>query len=399
MPVIRALHLRQLTGTLDHGGEFWEERQLRPLDMYAEHREAPEPCWLSTPLGGGRSRIRGVFLELVADDGRTGLAGPFDEHVAYVIDRQLRPFVEGADPLATERIWDQAYRRGVHGRKGVGMMALSAVDVALWDLKGQLLRQPVHRLLGGPTRSEIPAYASALGFCLEPSRVVARARELRTAGYRATKWFFREGPSSGREGLERNLALARLLRETLGPSEDLMFDAWMGWDLPYALRMAEGLGELAPRWLEEPLLPDQIGALAELRRRSPVPIATGEHEYTRWGFAQLLDAQAADVLQPDPCWGGGPTEMLKICALASTRGVPVVFHGHSVQVNVHLAMALSPAVCPQLEFLVKWNVLLQFFWRRPLVPVDGKVYLDEAPGFGTELDPDRIEDERELRWN
>src|SRR5712691_10481517 len=176
--------------------------------------------------------MESIFLEVIADDGHHGIGGPIPLDQAFIIDTQFRDLVLGADPLAHERIWDLLYRSLVHGRKGPSMMALSALDCALWDLKGRWAGAPVYRLLGGPTRDTIPAYASALGYSIEPERAAARAREFVAAGYRAQKWFFRDGPSDGVAGIERNLGLVRALREAVGPDVDLMLDCWMSWDVP-----------------------------------------------------------------------------------------------------------------------------------------------------------------------
>jgi L-alanine-DL-glutamate epimerase-like enolase superfamily enzyme len=163
--------------------------------------------------------------------------------------------------------------------------------------------------------------------------------------------------------------------------------------------MSERLAEYAPRWIEEPVLADKIDACAEIRRRSKVPIATGEHEYTRWGLKQLMDAGAADVLQPDTYWAGGISEMVKICALASAYDLPIIPHGHSVPANIHLIAAQPENVCPLVEYLVKWNELLQFFWDNPVKPVNGMVSVPTGPGMGVNLDPAKIESERELSWS
>ena len=398
---ITEVRLRQLTGTLRHVGDFWEERLIRPIDVYPEHkaRTARDGYWMPRDLGDGRSEVVSVFLQIETDEGVAGLGGPVPHEVAYVVDQEFRGLLVGVDPLATERVWDMMYREAVHGRKGAAMMAISAIDCALWDLKGKWLGQPVCRLLGGPTREAVPAYASMLGFSLEPERAAARAREFAARGYTGMKWFPRWGPTDGRAGIARTVELMATLREAVGPEVDVMLDAWMSWDVPYTVAMAERLAEFGPRWIEEPVLPDKIAACAEVRRRSRVPIATGEHEYTRWGLKQLMDAGAADVLQPDTYWAGGISEMLKICALASTYDVPIVPHGHSVPANIHLIAAQPENVCPLVEYLVKWNELLQFFWKEPVVPVEGVVRVPAGPGMGMELDPAKIDAEDELRWD
>ena len=398
---ITGLRLRQLTGTLEHEEEFWEERLIRPIDVYPEHNaeDAYVGFWHPYKLGDGRYRMQLVYLEIDTDEGVTGLAGPIGHEVAYIVDQQFRRLLMGEDPLATERIWDKMYRDAVHGRKGATMMAISAVDCALWDLKGKWANAPVYRLLGGPVRTEMPAYASMLGYSLETELVTKRVSELREAGWTATKWFPRGGPIDGKAGIRRNVELARAIREAAGSEMDFMLDAWMSWDVPFTLAVADQVKELAPRWIEEPVMPDKIAACAEIRRRSPVPTATGEHEYTRWGLKQLMDAQAADVLQADTYWAGGISEMQKIFTVATTYDLPVIPHGHSVPANVHLSAAMPALSCPMVEFLVKWNVILQFFWKEPLVPVNGYVTVPDRPGMGMELDMDKVEEERELDWS
>jgi L-rhamnonate dehydratase len=393
---ITELQLRQLRGTMEFPGEFWEERLIRPIDIYPEHK-AEGPTWIEK-LGDGRYGMESIFVEIHTDEGVTGVGGPIPLEQAFIVDTQFRRLIEGADPLANELIWDKLYRSSVHGRKGPTMMAISAVDCALWDLKGKWANAPVCTLLGGPTRTEIPAYASALGYSIEPDRAGRQARRFVDEGYRATKWFFRDGPTDGREGMARNVELVEALRDAVGDDVDIMLDCWMSWDVPYTVRMSELLEEYHPRWLEEPVLPDKIESYAEIRRRSVVPISGGEHEYTRWGIKQLLDAQAVDVVQPDIYWAGGITEMLKICALASVYDIPVVPHGHSTPASAHLIASQPENVCPLLEYLVKWNTVHQFFLKTPLQPKDGVVTVPTAPGIGMELDESKIEQHRILTW-
>lgn len=395
---IAEVHLFQVQGTLEYEGTFWEERLVRPIDLYPEHR-GEGPWGYPASITEGRYRVRSIFLEIETDEGLTGLSGPISEVPAFLIDRALKPLLVGQDPLAVEFIWDKLYRQAVHGRKGEMMMAISAVDCALWDLRGRWAGAPVCRLLGGPTRDRIPVYASALGYSLEPERVHQRAQEFIQQGYRATKWFFRHSPASGGEGIRRNVELARTLREAVGDEVDIMLDAWMSWDVPYTLHMAQRLAEYRPRWIEEPVLPDKLESYVRIRAASPVPIAGGEHEYTRWGIHALLEAGAVDVLQPDVYWAGGITEMMKICALASAYDIPVIPHGHSVPATAHLIAAQSPALCPILEYLIKWNQVHQFFLKHPVQPEGGFVSLLERPGLGLELDEGKIEDRREVSWS
>jgi L-rhamnonate dehydratase len=396
---ITDVKLRLLSGSMPVEGEFWEERLSRPLDIYPEHKAAPG-LFGDTRLGATSSYpIEAVFVQIETDAGVSGIGGPVQPSVAYIIDTDFRWLLQGADPIATERLWDQMYRHAIHGRKGASMLAISAVDCALWDLRGKAAGLPVHRLLGGPVQQSFPAYASALGYSLDLGLVEQRAREIVGQGYTATKWFLRYGPTDGRAGMERNLELVRTLRAALGPNVDLMLDVWSSWDVPYTIQMAERLAEYDVRWIEEPVLADKIDACAEIRRRSKVPIATGEHEYTRWGLKQLMDAGAADVLQPDIYWAGGISEMLKIAALASAYDLVLIPHGHSTPATAQFIAAQPPTLCPILEYLIKWNEIHQFFLRDPLKPVNGTITVPTGPGMGMELDEGKIERERELRWS
>ena len=385
------IKLREISGTMEHPDPFWEERLIRPVDVYPEFRE--QGADFSTSLGDGRYAIRAAFLEIHTDDGIVGLAGPCSRMEAFIIDTSLRPLLIGRDPLAIERLWDVMYRASIHGRKGETMMAISVVDCGLWDLKGKALGQPVFRLLGGPTRTSFPAYASALGFSIEPEDAAARAAQFASEGYTATKWFFRDGPTDGPDGVRRNMTLARTLRDAVGDDVDIMLDAWSSWNVPYAIRMANRLAEYNIRWLEEPVLADKLDSYAQIRDGSPIDISGGEHEYTRWGFRQIVERGAMDVLQPDIYWCGGLSETVKICALASAFDLPVIPHGHSSHATAHLIASQPPTVTPIQEFLIKWNAIHQFFLEEPLNPVNGTITVPDAPGMGIAIDEAKVESE------
>ena len=398
---ITGLQLFELRGELEHAGTFWEERLVQPLDIYPEHRDAHRAS--HTPDSRGRYEMRSIFVQIDTDEGVYGIGGPATHEQAYIIATQMRGYLVGADPLAIELIWDKIYRAQIHGRKGPSVMALSVVDCALWDLKGKYLNQPVYRLLGGPTRETIPAYASALGFSVEPDRAAARAKQLVADGWKATKWFFRHGPGSGKEGIEKNVAMVRALRDAIGPNVDLMLDAWNSWDLPYAVQVGRRIAEFQPRWVEEPTLPDKIDVYAQIRRAlNPmgIPVSGGEHEYTRWGLKLYMDAGAVDVLQPDIYWCGGITETLKIGALASAYDLPVVPHGHSTPTTCHVIASQPPNLFPLLEYLIKWNTVHQYFLKTPIHPVQGEVKVSQLdrPGIGMELDESKVLERRELSF-
>ncbi len=393
---ITQVRLRQVEGVMEHPEPFWEERLVRPVDIYPDFRDQ---AWnYPIQLGNGRYRLNPIFLEIATDDGLTGMSGPIQEAQAFYIDTQLRHILQGADPTCTEALWDKMYRFAIHGRKGDNMMAISSVDIALWDLKGKWLGQPVYRLLGGPTRDRIPAYASALGYSLEPDRIQERVRSFVQRGFHSTKWFFRYGPADGKGGMRANLEMVAAVREAAGSDVDIMLDCWNSWDVPYTLKMAQLLETFEPRWLEEPVLADKPESYAQIRAASPIPISGAEHEYTRWGIKMLMDMGAMDIYQPDVGWAGGISEMLKIAALASSYDVPLIPHGGPAAATTNLLFALPVTTCPVQEFLFKWNEVGQFFYKKPTEPVEGYMYPPEGPGIGWELDQSKIESERELSF-
>ncbi|HTF53886.1 MAG TPA: enolase C-terminal domain-like protein [Pseudonocardia sp.] len=395
---IAAVRCVEYTGTMDHPGAFWEERLIRPVDIYPQFSgDGPE---FLPPSGSGSYRMTSRFVHIETDNGVAGSAGPITAEQAYLITTKLAPLLVSQDPLATEYLWDVLYRYCVHGRKGVEMHAISALDCALWDLKGRHLGVPVFVLLGGPVRDAIPAYASTLGYSLDLDRVRERATELVAQGFTATKWFPRHGPLDGKAGMAANVALIAALREAVGPDVDIMVDAWMSWDVPYTLRMADRLAEYAPRWIEEPVLPDKPHSYAEITRRirGDIQVSGAEHEYTRWGIHQLMAAEAMHIYQPDTYWAGGISEMCKIAALASTYDVQLIPHGHSVPANTHFSFAQPATLTPLVEYLVKWNVVNQWFLKHPVHPVNGQLLPPTEPGLGTDLDPDKIERRRELTF-
>lgn len=366
-----------------------EERQVGMLDVYADF--AARPFTPRKTGADGRSPVSGSYVEIETDDGTVGLFGPIFYETAILILTRLRPYLLGQDPLATERLWDVMYRQDRHARKGYEMMAISAADNALWDLKGKHYGQPVYRLLGGPTRDKVDCYASMLGHSLERDRVIERAQWAVEQGFKAQKWFFRYGPADGLAGLAKNVELVKTVREAVGPNIEIMFDSWMGWDMTYSIRLIERIEQYSPRWIEESVPADRIADFANIRSTSRTPIATGEHEYTRWGFVQLLRANAVDVIQADPDWCGGISELVKIVTLASAFGRHVIPHGHSIHASVHVVASQSPATCPMAETLLLHLPPKQAFHTDLMAPVNGSIALPTAPGLGFALDESKIE--------
>lgn len=359
-------------------------RQAKALDIYPEFNTDGDTDISERPVSA-------LYVEIQTDEGVSGIFGPIEEPNAFTIRHSLRAFLIGRDPLATELLSDQMLRMDRHGKSGYFVTGASAIDIALWDLKGKAWGQPVWRLLGGPTRPAVPAYASMLGFSTAPEDAAKLAAEYKAKGYTAQKWFFRYGPGDGAAGMAKNLAMAEAVRGAVGSLYDVMFDAFWGWDLAYATKMVQELAHLTPRWMEEPIPPERVGGFVQLRAASTVPIATGEHVYTRWQVKELLANGAVDVLQNDPDWTGGISEQMKVCALGSAYEVPVIAHGHSLLPALHVAGAQSPATVPYVEFLLRYQEVKQFFQTVVYRPENGAIALPDLPGLGMVLDESKIE--------
>jgi L-alanine-DL-glutamate epimerase-like enolase superfamily enzyme len=346
----------------------------------------------------GNNKRKVLYLKLYADNGTIGLYGPIDNEAAMLVDRFFKRNLIGQDPLAGEAFWDKMFRASRHSRGSHYIMALSAVDNALWDLRGRLFGLPVYRLLGG-SRKKVRAYASCLGFSQEPSALQAKARELKREGYRHQKWFVRDrGPSYGPEGVEADAKVVRLLREAVGGDVDLMFDAFWKWDLNYALAWSRRVEQHNPRWIEEPFQTANLDAFIEFSRETSIPVATGEHFYGRWDVHRFLEADAIMVVQADPEWCGGVSELVKMCTLASVHGVNVIPHGHSIHAAMHVVASQPEEICPLVEYLIrKMSNYYDFEMHQPK-PVDGMLELPDRPGFGIELDESKIADIRPISW-
>jgi len=218
-----------------------------------------------------------LIVEVFTDAGHVGIgnAALAPQVAKQTIDLYLKPLLVGQDPWDIEFLWQHMYRKTMaFGRKGIGMVAISAVDIALWDILGKAAGQPVFRLLGGKTKQRIPVYASRL-YSVELGALVAEAKRYKAEGFKAMKLRFGWGPVDGAAGMQRNLDLVRTVREAAGSEIDLMADAYMGWTLDYAKRILPLLEPFNLRWLEEPVIPDDIHGYAELKSRACVPIAGG----------------------------------------------------------------------------------------------------------------------------
>ncbi len=364
------------------------------------------------------------YLEITAGSGLKGFAGPLMKEQAAAFPpnlhellvgrdaanpdtlnfstlwnacfpgKSLERYAEGKDPLTGETIWG-IKRSARHTETGWRITALSAIDLALWDLRGKTAGQPVWRMLGAK-RSRLNAYASMLGYSVKPAEARKTAREFFDQGFTRQKWFFANGPVNGDEGLKENIALAHALREELGPDAVLMFDGiqyvWKSDDVNYAIALARGILPCKPLWLEEPLRPDDLEGYARLKGETGIPLASGEHWYTRWNVQPFLERKIVSFVQSDPEWCGGITEWLKICERVRQHpGIQVVPHGHHVLAASACVASQSESLCPMLEYLIRSRIAFQHCQTRPLIAAAGTFAMPEEPGLGPSLDEARLE--------
>jgi len=332
-----------------------------------------------------------LLVEVFTDAGHVGIgnAALAPQVTKQVIDLYLKPLLIGQDPWNTEFLWQLMYRKTMaFGRKGLGMSAISAIDIALWDILGQSANQPVYRLLGGKTKNRIPVYASRL-YSADLGELAAEAKRYKNEGFPAMKLRFGWGPADGAAGMRLNLELVRTVREAVGNDVDVMADAYMGWTLDYAKRMLPLLEPFNLRWLEEPVIPDDIQGYAELKSYGRIPIAGGEHEFTEYGFRELLEARALDYIQFDTNRVGGITQARKISALAEAHSVPVIPHAGQMH-NYHIVMASLNSPMAEYFPMVDVEVGNELFWyifRGEPKAQGGFIELNEkVPGLGLTID-------------
>jgi D-arabinonate dehydratase len=298
------------------------------------------------------------------------------------IQHNLKQLIIGENPFAVERLWQRMFQTTLlMGRRGAVMRAISALDIALWDIIGRVAGQPLYQLLGG-YRDEVPAYASG-GYYREGKDLDGLAAEMErymAMGFTSTK--MKIGRLDPQEDAER----VRVARETLGSQVRLAVDANNAWsDAPSAIRAARLLEKYDIWWLEEPVMPDNLPASVQVAAALDIPVATGEVEATRWGFRELLERRAADILQPDATVAGGITEWMKIAHMAACWDIPVAPHWMA-NLHVHLAAAVPNGLT--VEFFVLEEDVLNFerIVREPLQPVNGMLHVPQRPGHGVELD-------------
>jgi L-rhamnonate dehydratase len=340
-----------------------------------------------------------LIVRVETDAGITGLGevdsnpmaakGAIDGPFSHTTAAGLASLVIGEDPLETEKIWHKMYRGNIYGgRRGAAFHAMSGIDMALWDIKGKALGQPVWKLLGGGFHRKIRCYASSL-FGATPRDTGELARRYRDQGFTAVK--FGWDPMGQDE--QTDIALVREARQGLGEGPDLLIDAGLVWDAKTALQRAEAFSRHNIYWLEEPLRPDDYEGYRKLASSTSVRIAAGEEESGRQSFVDLMDRGQIDVVQVDLTRCGGFTEAMKIAALAWDRGLPVANHGFTTYINVTAALHWLNSIPNALicEFVAEEETnLRESITRQRLRARDGYLEIPQEPGLGVDLDEEAV---------
>lgn len=333
-----------------------------------------------------------ALVTVETDEGITGIGegyGPNPHIIETVIEKKYRSRLIDEDPRDRERLWREMLIGDTYwDRKGQGVAAASGVDMALWDIAGKYYEEPLYRLLGGDAKGtgNVKAYASDL-FWDDPNVMAERAAEYIDRGFTAVKTHLGRGRNADKERIEA-------IRTAIGNAE-LMVDMNCGYDRADALRVGRMIDEHDVYWYEEPLSPYDIEGYAHLREKLDTPIASGENEYTKWGFKQLFEAGGVDYAMPDIMRCGGITETKKICSIAEAFNVTCSPHNYTTGVGlaatIHL-LAASPS-CEWLELdVTDFPLYESFFHEKPGIDADGHVALPTTAGLGVGL-PETVVEE------
>jgi L-rhamnonate dehydratase len=348
-----------------------------PMSVYPEYRN-DRRLW--------RDDFGPLFVRIETDAGVEGVgySSMGSLFCAVSIKLHLTKLLIGEDPRNVERLNDIMIRSTYHqGRDGYLMHGISAIDLALWDLKGKLAGETVCSLLGGPVqRDGLPCYMTGY----DADKVISK-------GFSGLKIPLKYGPASGKAGFDANVAEIAALREKLGPDRDIMLDCWMGLDVPYTLALARAVAPLKVKWIEEPLVAGDVAGYRQLRANwdTDVLIATGEHETLVRGAEPFMRERLADIWQADVTWAGGITEMKKIAGLALGSGIKIVPHYGYTPWAAHFV--LSCQASPMIEW---YDMTADLPGEAPLFTSDmeirnGRLLPGTSPGFGITMNWDVVE--------
>ena len=337
-----------------------------------------------------------LVVEIETSEGHIGIgnAGLCPDVTKMIIDTKLKSLLLNENPLNTEYLYEKMFRSTVaFGRKGAVMAAISALDIALWDIKGHVMQQPVFMLMGGRTKPFIPTYYSRL-YTRNLDSLAAEAADFKSQGFTGFKLRCGYPLTEGKAGMKKNIEMVKVVRDTVGADADIMLEAYMGFNFTYARQFLQALEPYNLRWAEELLLPDEIHNFAKLKQYTDIPLSGGEHEYGRYGFHDLIKADALDIFQFDTNRVGGFTEAQKICNMAFMHGIEVIPHGGQMH-NLHVVMSsfASPMAeyFPQTEIEVG-NEMFWYIFDGEAIAENGVLQLDDnKPGVGLTLKQDYLD--------
>jgi L-alanine-DL-glutamate epimerase-like enolase superfamily enzyme len=365
---------------------------MKILKVWAEAYACHQPATIRTG-NDSYSAMHFSIVRVTTDQGIDGfgllyasnLPGGAETIRAFVAG--LEPLLVGKHPFDTERHFANLYRPATMGRRSLTTRIIGAIDLALHDIKGKSLGLPLWRLLGG-FRSSIPAYVAG-GYYGDGKGLKELANEMEgylKSGATAVKM------KVGRASVDLDTERVRVVRDAIGPSVRLMVDSNSAHTLPEAIDFARRIERFEPYWYEDPLGADNYRGHAELQRCIRIPVATGENEYTRYGFRDLIEHQAAQILCPDAQRMGGVTEFMKACVLAQAHDIPIATHGNP-EIHAHLACAVPNGLIVEYYFSntdPTWGHLFDEHLRLK----DGKVHLSDRPGWGVALNEDWLKRHR-----
>ncbi|MFN8523657.1 MAG: mandelate racemase/muconate lactonizing enzyme family protein [Chloroflexota bacterium] len=346
-----------------------------------------------------------TFVRVDTDEGISGFgeASNFPGNGSLIIGdalRRLKELVVGEDPADINRLWHKLFRKAAYlGPRGLPTAVVSAVDIALWDIKGKALGRPVYDLLGGKVRPSVPLYANGwFTGCQTPQQYADAARKVVADGHVAMKLDpflemqpFHTGYLAGQisaAGEDHGVNIVAAVREAVGPAVEILIDAHGHYNVPTAVRVCRRLEPFKIGWFEEPVPPESVQALRSVREQVSVPICVGERLYTRWDFLPILEQRLTDFIMPDVVWTGGISELLRIATLAETYHVPISPHNAMGPLQIvagsHVAMTVPNFY--RLEHSISFIPPYQACLRDPIEFDGSQIHLSTRPGLGHDLD-------------
>ncbi len=354
---------------------------MKITKVYTEKYKWPK----ERPIANGKTVFTHNSLNLVCIETDEGITGYGTSYELNFVDR-LAPLLIGEDPLNNEKLWKRMYVPKFLGRKGNSLWSISAIDIALWDIRSKYSRMPLYQLLGG-SRQKVPYYIAGGYYAKDKGipELQAEMEQYLSWGARAVK--MKVGFLSRREDAAR----VKAVRDVVGDDVKLMLDANCSYKAYEAIEFAKMVEEYHPFWFEEPVDADDYDGYRRVAAKSGIPLAAGENEATRFGFRDLLRTQAVDILNPDAACLGGITEYIKVAAMADAHGLVMSPHGQQ-QVHVHLDCGLPNVIMAEF-YPPQYDAKIYEAFQNPILPnSDGTVCPSDVPGVGLDINREMLKE-------